>query len=739
MLGWAIALGLLLSSAAWPQTPTGPPTGLVPLPQIGHLGPVECLALSSDGQWLASGSLDSTTIVWHLPTRTQVWTLGDRWGGGRAAAFSPDGATLAASGHSEVTLWEVTTGRQVGALVALPESVALAWSPDGRLLGARSEGASVTVVDVPAGHIVRTFDGAALSRDSSLAFSPDSRLLASGTRDGRALVWDLQTGEVARELTGHVARESVDAVAFSPDGLLLADGSSDGTVTLWSMATGAALHHLDCPGMRLRTVAFSPDGRLLATPSLVLTLWDPTTGTEVRRLSDEPGHHLPSSVAFTPDGTGAVTASEHSDELLLWDLASGEIRQRWGGHRSWLDTVAFTPDGRRLLTSCHASNSLILWDATTGAQMRVLPVEGGVATESISPDGSRIAAGGQRGAVVVWDAHTGNVVRRLAAGTGPVLRVVFGPADRLVTLDGGTKTAAVCGTGSEAPERTFATQERAEPHGLTVSRDGRFVTTRDADGSFLVWSTESGRQAGRVPGDRNNQTVPLLSPDGTLMALTGLSLTRATVWDVATGQLVETIEGDRAVYGPLFPDAADGGAEGRAALGDPTVADRVRRCMAGRAAPPLAVTGDGRVAVATGAGFEAVLWDLEAGAPVHALNGHYGDVRDAEFSPDGLLVATVSDDGTCKLWAVPTGELRATLWAPTNCNVGVAMSFDGPSDPLWLTTGEWLAWTPEGYYACSDGADRYLAVRDEGGAIHPASELADRLRRPERVAAALRP
>jgi len=736
MLGWGIVLDLLLLSAAGPQAPTG----LVPLPQIGHLGAVQCLALSPDGQWLATGSQDHTAIVWHLPTRAQVWTLEEFRGGATAVAFSPDGATLAVGAEdAEAALWDLTTGQQVGTVPALEGSLALAWSPDGRLLAGRNRAGKVTVLDVTAGRVAHTFEGGAVSRGGSVAFSPDSRLLASGTRDGLVLVWDLQTGQVARRLAGHETDEPVGAVAFSPDGLLLASGSHDGTAILWDAATGALLHHLDCAGMHVSGVAFSPDGRALATCSLILTLWDPATGAELRRLADDPGHHLPTSAAFTPDGTGMVTGSEHSNALVLWDVASGEVRGRWGEHRAPLTAVAFTPDGRRLLTTSRSGSGPDLWDATTGAHLRALAVEGGAAAVSISPDGSRIAAGGQGGAVMVWDAETGTVLRRLAGGTGPITEVVFGPVDSLVTLDYGGKAVMVWDLGSGAAERTFATQEPAEPHGMTISRDGCFVTTKPDGDLFLVWSTETGRQVGRVPGDGDDRTVPVLSPDGRLLALTGPGRRRVTVWEVATGELAETLEGERAVSGSLFPDSGDGGGgTGRAALWDAAVATRVRQFLTPRTAHPLAVSPDGRVVVATGEGYEAVLWDMEGGARLDALRGHHDDVNGADFSPDGLLVATVAGDGTCKLWDVPTGELRATLWAPTDPNLTAGGSMDAPMDPLWVATGEWLAWTPEGYYTCSEGADRFLAFRDGEGAIHPAAEVADRLRSPERVAAALR-
>src|SRR5579871_543201 len=100
----------------------------------------------------------------------------------------------------------------------------------------------------------------------AVAFSPDGKLLASGSVHDTVRLWDLATGAALQTLKGH--QDRVVAVAFSPDGKLLASGSDDGTFKLWDLATGPAMQTLNL-STTIRTIvsriSFSSDGLYLET------------------------------------------------------------------------------------------------------------------------------------------------------------------------------------------------------------------------------------------------------------------------------------------------------------------------------------------------------------------------------------------------------------------------------------------------------------------------------------------
>jgi hypothetical protein len=113
----------------------------------GHVGVVDCLAVSPDSRRLVSAADDRTIRVWETTTGKEC-ALMERATGARneyprphyQLAISPDGALLATRGQDGdrrhlIDLWDIRAGKRVATLDGHRDAVtALAFSPDGRRL-----------------------------------------------------------------------------------------------------------------------------------------------------------------------------------------------------------------------------------------------------------------------------------------------------------------------------------------------------------------------------------------------------------------------------------------------------------------------------------------------------------------------------------------------------------------------------------------------------------------------------
>src|SRR6185295_12445532 len=75
----------------------------------GHSSGVKSIAFSPDGRMLASGSADSTIILWDVTASQPIGQpLTGHTGSILSIAFSPDGKTLASgSDDKSIILWDV--------------------------------------------------------------------------------------------------------------------------------------------------------------------------------------------------------------------------------------------------------------------------------------------------------------------------------------------------------------------------------------------------------------------------------------------------------------------------------------------------------------------------------------------------------------------------------------------------------------------------------------------------------
>ncbi|MGB3204679.1 MAG: WD40 repeat domain-containing protein [Crinalium sp.] len=277
-----------------------------------HHNYVNGIAISPDGETIASASGDKTIKLWNLKTGELIRTLSGHSDWVKPVIFTPDSQTLAsASGDKTIKLWNLKTSTLNGH----SETV---WS---------------------------------------LAISPDGQILASGSYDDTIKLWNLKTRQLIRTLSGH--SNDIYAVAFSPDGSMLASGSDDKTIKLWNLKIGQLIRTLQGHSDSIFTVAISPDGQTLASgsPDKTIKLWDMKTGELIRTIA---GHSdWVESVAFSPDGKMLASGSDDKT-IKLWNLKTGEVVRTLEGHSNWVLSVAFSPDGHTLVSGS-ADYTIKIW------------------------------------------------------------------------------------------------------------------------------------------------------------------------------------------------------------------------------------------------------------------------------------------------------------------------------------------------------------------------------------------
>ena len=502
--------------------------------------------------------------------------------------------------------------------------------------------------------IARAADGIAFD----ISASKDGRRLATAGEDGSVHIWSGDGRRQIAMIKGHKA-PALEA-SFSRDGARVASVSLDGEVAIAdadgrnrTVQTPLAADDF------ARSVQFSPDGRrlLVGTASGVVGLV-PVSGRG--RLQQLGRHADRAKASFDAEGARVVSSGEDGF-ARIWavDGSSEPIALDHDGTAVY--GARFSPDGRR---DAAADGIVRIWTARSGQLEHEIRVDAdALVSVSFSADSRRVVTAGEDGVVRLSDVRGGPPLGELKGHSGIAYDAVLLPGSRLVASvgeDGTLRTWApldvaglpIAGGGGAAP---------ADP---SFSHDAKRVVSGSEDGKVRVWDPASGA-VDQLPASTFTSHAAY-SADGGQIVSAGTTEApdgpRASVrlWDVERRRSRDVPADDGEAY------AVAAGPDARrvaiAVLDQPTVlqdADgRHRVALKGHTSDVSALdfSRDGKLLASASEDGTARIWAATDGAPMRVLRHGKVIVADVAFSPDARHVATAAVDGTVRVWPVAGGS-----------------------------------------------------------------------------------
>jgi WD40 repeat protein len=311
-----------------------------------------------------------------------------------------------------------------------------------------------------------------------------------------------------------------------------------------------------------------------------------------------------------PDGDNLANAEEYQEGTDPHKADNVELVCALSGHDDVVRAVAFSPDGK-LLASGAYNDTVRLWQVADWAPSHTLWGSGAVGIAFSPPTGQILAScysppHDGRGMWRLWRVADGTLTHEGDYGP-PVSSLAFSPDGGLLALGLWTGPVQLWQLPSGVLLRTLSGHPRPVG-GVAFSPDGKLVASGANNDTVRLWQVADGTLLRTLgPGSMNVD----FSPDGTLLA-SGSHDQPVRLWQVADGTPLYTLGSRSSMDLDFSPDG-----------------DLLASCAAN-------VVELWRVA-------DGTLWRYFL-TPV--------TVNCLAFSPDGMLLALGSFDGSVQVWRV---------------------------------------------------------------------------------------
>jgi WD40 repeat protein len=306
------------------------------------------------------------------------------------------------------------------------------------------------------------------------------------------------------------------------------------------------------------------------------------------------------------------------------EILGGAPEKTYRGPGPPLSQAALSPDGR-WLAACGERGTVILFEAESGEllyQLRGHDPDEQIRDAHFHPEGRWLASAGNDRQIIVWslpeEGRAPNILRQWWAPEA-VMSLAVSPDGQLLAAGGEDGAITLWDPGTGTPLRTLRGHAAriAEVTGLAFSPNGERLASASDDGTARLWDVATGAEIVRLDAHREHVKGVAFSADGNYLA-TGGNDKRVVLWKLEARDAVRVFTGHRnMVYGLAFAERT----------GEPT-------------ASPLLIAG----------GFDRTLrvWDIDSAATVRLLQGHTAAVNG--ITVRGTKLYSAGSDGTVRRW-----------------------------------------------------------------------------------------
>jgi len=555
----------------------------------GHDNDVSCLAVSPDGNLLASGQqtfmgFTAQLIVWDFNERKVLYRCNLHKVEVRALSFSPNNNYLASLGGQDdgsLVIWDMTNGQAICGLPAgndQPRAVSFYKNDSLKLATAGNNHVTLWNVDLANKKLRATPCklGQLKRICTNLAISEDDKFVFCGTDSGDLMKINLETGlfqHMGKNLKNYP--QGITSTLILGNGDLIC-GTGAGLLIKFSKDDLRVIQIIQTPlqGKITSLTKVSGDTHFFCGTSESNIYWVQTDGL-IAQLRSTCHFGRINAIAFPKDCHQLFVTSSCSD-LRLWNAEKKQEILRIRVPNMECNALCFFPNGTLIVTGWSDGKiRAFLPESGTLAFVINDAHKNGCTSIAVTSDCKRIVSGGEEGEVRIWsiNSHT-------------------------QTMEASLK------------------EHRSRVCDIQLTKDDCRAFTASTDGSCILWDLNEKNRSICLFESTQFKTI-CFHPDESQIITSGTDR-KITYWDTFDGQAIRVLDGSATAELATL-DVAKSGSHFITGSGDNTVK----------------------------------LWDYDIGMCSYQGLGHSGSVNSVKIAPNSEFAVSVGSEGGIFIWKIP--------------------------------------------------------------------------------------
>lgn len=329
-------------------------------------------------------------------------------------------------------------------------------------------------------------------------------------------------------------------------------------------------------------------------------------------------------------------------------------------HDAFLTKLAFSPDGSRLATGGDDAK-VYVWNWRRAEAEKTLETEGAYKSENLifSPDSQTLINVDGKGDIYRWDLNS-ETAEKLSVATSNAWSLRCSHDGRYVVAAGIDGFAWAWPLDKIDSPIRLSESSFAPVTAVEVLNNHGDIATGHEDGTVRVWSLPTGELQFSLEDPGDSVSLMAIDRNGSLLATGGRKKVR--IWDLSEQKLVATDNGprggtERLTFSDTGRQLAATGSQEEAVMIWQVEQDNIQLTLpTGQhrgGIHRMATVPVQNYLVTTGLSDNLVkLWDFRTGEPIAEFPGHSDLIYCVNASPNGQHIASGSRDNTARIWNV---------------------------------------------------------------------------------------